>query len=573
MIYRNRQALAILLSLLLFFLAASAVHAQNAAVTITVYSQLSRHPISPDIYGTCTDPTNSNAFSAALADLNCPINRLGGNITSTYNWQINAYNHASDWYFESDSWDSSAAAGEAGDTFILQSKAAGAQAMLTIPMVGWVAKLAPNRDKLCSFSIAKYGPQTGNDWEWFPDAGNGILLSNGKFVVGNDPNDAYVPSDVGFQTGWVNHLISTWGKAAAGGLRYYILDNELAFWHDTHRDIHPIGAKMAEVRDKIISYSQAIKGLDPAALVVGPEECNWFSYFFSGYDLWYGNNVGWGINPDRTANGGMDYLPWLLDQIYQNDQITHQRTLDVFSVHYYPQGAEYSNDVSTDTQLLRNRSTRSLWDPNYFDTNINAYVELIYRLQGWVIKFYPTTPPKLAITEYSWGADAHINGATAQADILGIFGREGLDMATPYTTPDPATPTYKAIKMYRNYDGLKSTFGDTSIFAQAPYPPNDVAVFAAERSKDGALTIMVISKDIQDAGPIITTPITVNLADFPKSAKASVWQLTAANNITRLPDIQVSGGSFATTVPNQSITLFVVKPPAVIPAIDLLLGD
>jgi len=29
-------------------------------------------------------------------------------------------------------------------------------------IIGWVAKLGPNRAKLASFSIAKYGPQTGN---------------------------------------------------------------------------------------------------------------------------------------------------------------------------------------------------------------------------------------------------------------------------------------------------------------------------------------------------------------------------------------------------------------------------
>ena len=78
--------------------------------------------------------------------------------------------------------------------------------------------------------------------------------------------------------------------------------------------------------------------------------------------------------------------------------------------------------------------------------------------------------PKIAITEYNWGAEADINGATAQADILGIFGREGLDLATRWTTPDPSTPTYKAIKMYRNYDGNKSTFGETSVSAIGAEP-------------------------------------------------------------------------------------------------------
>jgi O-glycosyl hydrolase len=156
------------------------------------------------------------------------------------------------------------------------------------------------------------------------------------------------------------------------------------------------------------------------------------------------------------------------------------------------------------------------------------------------------------ITEYNWGAENHINGATAQADILGIFGREGLDMAARWTTPASSTPTYKAMKMYRNYDGMKSTFGETSILGSTPNP-DAVAVFAAQRAADGALTVMVISKT-----PTGSTPATINVAGFPHGGSSQVWQLTAANAITRVPDIMVSGTSFGATLPPQSITLFVV---------------
>jgi hypothetical protein len=52
---------------------------------------------------------------------------------------------------------------------------------------------------------------------------------------------------------------------------------------------------------------------------------------------------------------------------------------------------------------------------------------------------------QVALTEYSWGADADMNGATAQADVLGILGREGLDAATRWSCPDAATPTYQVI--------------------------------------------------------------------------------------------------------------------------------
>src|SRR5207244_10546394 len=82
--------------------------------------------------------------------------------------------------------------------------------------------------------------------------------------------------------------------------------------------------------------------------------------------------------------------------------------------HYYPQGGEFSDDVSTAMQLRRNRSTRSLWDPNYVDeTWINDVVQLIPRLKSWVSTYYPGT--LTGVTEYNWGAEWHINGATTQA--------------------------------------------------------------------------------------------------------------------------------------------------------------
>ena len=234
--------------------------------------------------------------------------------------------------------------------------------------------------------------------------------------------------------GWVQDLVSRWGTNANGGLRYYILDNEPSIWHGTHRDVHPTGATMDEIKNKILDYAGKIKAADPSALVVGPEEWGWSGYLFSGYDQQYGSTHGWSSLPDRNNHGGVDYLPWLLDQLRQNNTATGKRLLDIFTVHYYPQGGEFSNDVSSAMQLRRNRSTRSLWDPNYVDESwINDRVQLIRRVKNWVNTFYPGT--QVGITEYNWGGENHINGATAQADILGIFGREGLDMAARWTTP------------------------------------------------------------------------------------------------------------------------------------------
>lgn len=510
---------------------------QNPAVSIAVDAAGNRRPIDPRIYGIAYGTT------AQLNDLNVPLNRYGGNNTSRYNWQLNADNRAQDWYFQSIP-EASATAGERGDTFIANTQAANARPMVTIPIMDWVAKLGANRAKLASFSQAKYGAQTGNDWQWFPDAGNGILQSNGQFVLNNDPNDANTPNTPAMQQAWVQAIVSRWGAASAAAPRYYILDNEYSIWHSTHRDVHPAGATMDEVLARIKHYAPAIRGADPNALIVGPEEWGWSGYLLSGYDQQYGSKNGWSFMPDRTNHGGMDYIPWLLQQL-KNDG---RHLLDVVTLHYYPQGGEFSNDTSSSMQLLRNRSTRSLWDPNYTDpTWINDKVRLIPRLRQWVDTYYDAGTP-IGITEYNWGAESHINGATTQADILGIFGREGLNIGARWTTPDASTPTYKAMKMYRNYDGAKSAFGDVSVAASGPNPDN-VAVFASQRTSDGALTVMVISKYLSGA-----TPVTLALSNFAHNGTARVYQLTSSNAIARLADLSFST-SPAFSVPAQSITL------------------
>ncbi|MCA1596871.1 MAG: cellulase, partial [Chloroflexi bacterium] len=180
---------------------------------------------------------------------------------------------------------------------------------------------------------------------------------------------------------------------------------------------------------------------------------------------------------------------------------------------------------------------------------INDKVELIPRLKNWVATYYPGL--QTAITEYNWGAEGDMNGATTQADIWGIFGREGLDMATRWTTPASGSPAYLAMKLYRNYDGSKSSFGETSVSASVANPDN-VSAFASQRTSDGALTVMVINKYLSG-----TTPVTVNVANFSGTGTAQVWQL-ANGAISQLGNATVSGGSLSFTAPPKSVTLFVL---------------
>ncbi len=514
--------------------------AQNPPVTVAVDATANVHPISPLIYGVAF------ASEADLKALNAPLNRSGGNNMSTYSYVNNAQNLDLDYYFESYP-QGSATHGAEADSFVRTTRAAGSAPMLTVPLVGWVARLGPDQSILPSFSVKKYGAQCSVD-PYFTDAGDGLKTDCSTPISGNDPNDAYIADTPGKETAWIKHLVKLWGTSGSGGVPYYLMDNEPSIWFSTHREIHPVGPHAVEYNAKVLNMSAKIKAIDPTAKVVAPEEWGWFAYFYSGYDQQWGAAHGYQNYPDHAREqGGMDYIPWLLTQWKAAGH-----PVDVLSVHFYPQGAEFSNDVSEATQLLRNRSTRQLWDPNYVSESwIGTQVYLIPRMQGWISRYYyPGTPT--AITEYNWGAEPYINGATTQADIDGIFGAYGLSMATRWTVPANTTPTYKAMQMYRNYDGHDSSFGETSVSAVAP-DPDDLSAFAALRAADGALTIMVINKVLSG-----TTPLSLSIAHFAAAGKAKPYRLTSANAITAMPPLAWSGGTLNDTLPAQSITLYVL---------------
>ena len=93
-----------------------------------------------------------------------------------------------------------------------------------------------------------------------------------------------------------------------------------------------------------------------------------------------------------------------------------------------------------------------------------------------------------------------------------------------------------------------------------------MAAFAAERASDGALTVMAINKTTTG------TAATIGLSGFTAGATAQAWQLSASNAIQRLADVAVTASSLSTTLPAQSITLFVVpRATAQLPSITI--GD
>ncbi len=530
-----------------------ALSASNAAgqaalaqvpIAVTIDAAAQRHPISPLIYGA------SFASAAVARDLGLALNRSGGDSASLYNWRAEYRGAGRDWYFESvpiGPDDTS----QYGHRFVEQARAGGTQPIITVPMGGWAARPAPNGGKLAAYSIAKYGAQLGRDSQWFADAGNGWHIY-GLPVTGNDPRDAAIPTTPADTSAFLADLQARFGPAVRGGVRYYALDNEVSMWHEIHRNVHPVGIHAASQAAMSIAFARLIHQADPGAKVIGPESWGWGEYLHSGFDQQYGKWHGYLRWPDRESQtAGMDFLPWLLGQWRRAGT-----PVDIVSVHYYPQGGEFADgkpdDVSPEMQARRNRSTRALWDPDYFDASwMQAHVCLIPRLRGWVDRYYhPGTP--IALTEYSWGAEGHMNGATAQADVLGILGREGVYMAARWMAPAPGSPTYLAMKLYRNPDGAGHGFGETSIYAHTP-DPDRLAAFGAQRA-DGVTTVVLVNKPMGSP-----SRVDVSLAHVAPVGRFTFHQLVGGT-IHPGPRQTYAGGHIVMTLPAQSVTLLEITP-------------
>jgi hypothetical protein len=514
---------------------------------LTVDAAADRHPISPDIYG-----MNDNPFDPGLAqEIGLPVSRWGGDATTRYNWQVDASNAGDDWFFMAGGDNAHPVPSGSADRFVQKAKAAGGKALLTIPIIDFINKAAQWN---CSFPVSLYGPQQKTNPYVHPvvngaptDAGNGRKPDGTPIVLDNAGIlRVHVPNSPAFQQGWVRHLMQKFGPASRGGVAIYEMDNEPSGWANTHRDVHPNPPTYDEILDKTLAYARAVKRTDPSAKIDGPGDFGWPAY-----------------RGEPEKRGGLWNAEYYLKRMSEASRQDGSRLLDYFDEHYYPTsddgagGLALSPAGNAATQALRLQSTRSLWDPTYVEKNwIGKYygaIRLIPRMRAWVDKYDPGT--RLAITEYNWGGLESINGALAEADVLGIFGRERLDLATLWGPPKPDEPGAFAFRIYRNYDGVGGRYGETWVRSQSG-DPGKLAIYGALRQSDGALTLMVLNKTGQDLESDLS------LSGFLPRGTARVYRYGPADlqAIVREADQPATASGFSAVYPANSITLVVLGP-------------
>ncbi|QHW35501.1 endoglucanase (plasmid) [Paenibacillus rhizovicinus] len=525
-------------------------------IELTVSAQTGRHAISPDIYG-----INHYSIDDNLRDeFPIPVVREGGNHTETYNWLVDSSNKGTDQFFIGGNGTDHPTPGGEYDNIVAANKSHGSKSIVTVPITGYVNKYSQYN---CSYPSSLY-PKQGVAFGWtdfFPfitdmngdKCGSGLDPDqDGQQLADVDPLRNYIKVDPAWMRDWIEHLRATHGTASDGGVKYYQLDNEPESWNYLHHDIHPEGTGFDELVKLNTDYAAMIKDVDPGAKVLGAGNCCMWSFY----------DMGGPATDNQQSHGGKAWYPYYLQQMRKAETEHGRRLIDYLDFHYYPNGSNLLTWTSPDpgdpeTQTRRLISTRSMWDPTFTDPSgfgeAFGKLDIIPRMRGWINTYYPGT--KLSMTEYSFGALGSLNGALAQADLLGIFGREGLDMATLWGPPKATDPGAFAFKMYRNYDGKGSQYGDTWVESWSE-DQDKLAVYGAQRQSDGALTVMVINKTGDDLKS------TLKINDFKVNSKnAKVYTYSGANlsQIVRQQDQEVAGVNIKRSFPANSVTLIVLS--------------
>ena len=199
-----------------------------------------------------------------------------------------------------------------------------------------------------------------------------------------------------------------------------------------------------------------------------------------------------------------------------------RRLLDVLDLHWYPEArgggvriTEANN--SPDVAAARVQAPRSLWDPSYaenswisIDARVGA-IRLVPRMKEKIAAHYPGT--RLAITEYNYGGGEHVSGGVAQADALGIFGREDVFAAALWDLQGGMRYVDGAFALFCNYDGGGGRFGDTSIGASTSNHETTSVYASVDQGRDDRMVIVAVNKS---TGPTTAEILVTHPVDFAR---------------------------------------------------------
>jgi len=538
--------------------------------------------ISPYVYGI-------NGFGTFVARATrWGLIRQGGDAFTAWNWTTNDTNSGSDYCFYQGNGGVSGVAGslvQGGDS-IPNAQAKGEAFLATVPILEHVSSTVGNNtgiDSLC--------PQEASNCNGGMAESTGINSGNLDFVSTDPNSQAFVPNIASKGAAFCTCpgpacgsgcSVPTTGTVFADELANYLrvsygaglspillmLDNEPNYWGGTHPELWPyMGALPCQTStvtyDDIVSrdkaFAAAIKTAWPTATLLGPvvaQEGIVFAHTVSDPHL------------------PMEFSDYYLAQMAAASASFGRPLIDSFDVHYY-------NSGSTDpAQCVQN--PRMFWDPSYTSLSPSATDQIDFGYSGpngyFDTSWYPrqviprllrkianaygsAQAPGLSFSEYSSGCEDGIAGGVAEADNLGIFGREGVFAATAWPLQSlMGNYLVAAFDAYRNYDGNGAIVGDTAVSALTSDATNSSVYAFAQSTDAGVVDLVLINK-----APASTTA-SISIAHSPQLSAASAYNLVdgAASVVPALGGAQglSCGGGVCVlgyTMPALSVTTLALK--------------
>jgi hypothetical protein len=518
--------------------------------------------------------------------------RAGGDAFTAWNWASNYGNSGADYCFWQGEEGSANVAGailEGGDS-LPNAQAKGEAFIVTIPILEHVSGEVSNNT-----GINNLCPQTASDCKGGTVSSVAVNTANLDFVSTNASSAAFVANNAAkpggafcacpgpacgssckvAQTGPVyadelaNFLHVNYGGASAPSL-FLMLDNEPNYWGSTHPELWPftgtLPCETATVTfDDVVSRNKAfatsIKAAWPDARVVGPVVAQDGVIYAHSYS---------------DVHAPTEFADYYLQQMAAASTAAAKPLLDVFDVHYY------NSNSSDPAQCVQ--SPRMFWDPSYTSlsaaatdaidfgwSGVNDYFDtkwyprqMVPRLLGKIATAYPsggTAAPGLSFSEYNSGCETAIAGGVAEADDLGIFGREGVFAASAWPLQGSATTNYlvAAFDAYRNYDGAGAVVGDTAVSAVTSNV-EETSVYAFAHSTDAAAVDLVFLNKTN-----ASTTVSIAIKNAPALAKTSAYNLVngkpAVVALSASPSVSCGGTTCAIgyTMPAMSVTTLVVR--------------
>jgi len=514
--------------------------------------------VSPYVYGI-------NAFGIWETTTKWGLARQGGDATTAWNWTNNYSNSGADYCF----WEGQDTGGDALAGSITSSQAGfpismaqslGVPYLLTTPIVDHVSaafsnntginNLCPGTPPACSSGNPNGLDVNSGNLSFAstnPDSpafvGNSAIKPGGSYCTcqpGAACATGCAPSTTGtvYEDEFVNFIKVTYGSG--GAPIFTMLDNEPNYWAGTHPEIWPYTGTLGcgtsgtvsfdEIVTRNTTYATAIKKVWPETKVFGPVVAQDGVIYAGDYS---------------DPNLPTPFADYYLGKMAASSVSAGTPLIDAFDVHYY---------TSNGSQAQCLQVPRMFWDPsftdfsasdtdnidygwsgpnNYFDKNLYPR-QMIPRLLGKIATAYSgasgpgSAAPGLSFSEYNAGCETEIEGGLAQADLLGIFGREGVFAATAWplkpitTNKQLSNYLVAAYDLYRNYDGKGSVVGDTTVLA-ATSDVEHTSVYAFAHSEDPTRVDLVAINKTAAA-----MPVTIDIAGAAALTVTSAAQLTGA---------------------------------------------